>query len=123
MFPNIEKLGLNQPFFSDWEKVSKLFKGKSVMDYSFGREIKIGKHWFHQQFSYVSINKRIRVYALNIDEKKKAEEKLRISPDRYRLFANMLNGYAYCKMIFDKQTKPTDFIYLEINHDWRSLQN
>jgi len=122
VFPNIERLGLNQPFFSDWEKVSKLLKGKSAMDYSFGREIKIGKHWFHQQFSYVPINKRIRVYALNIDEKKKAEEELRVSQERYRsLFVNMLDGYAYCKMIFDKQNKPVDFVYLEINDAFERL--
>jgi len=122
MFPNIESLGLNQPFFYDWEKVSKQFKGKSAMDYSFGREIKIGKHWFHQQFSYVPINKRIRVYAINIDEQKKAQEELRVSQERYRsLFVNMLNGYAYCQMIFDKQNKPVDFIYLEINGAFEKL--
>jgi len=122
MFPNIETSGLSGPFFCNWEKVSKQFKGKSAMDYSFGREIKIGKHWFHQQFSYVPINKRIRVYAINIDEQKKAREKLRVSQERYRsLFANMLNGYAYCKMTFDKQNKPVDFIYLEINGAFEKL--
>ena len=122
VFPNIETLGLNQPFFFDWEKVFRQFKGKRAMDYSFGREIKIGKHWFRQQFSYVSINKRIRVYALNIDEQKKAEEELRVSQKRYRsLFANMLDGYAYCKIILDKQNKPIDFIYLEVNGAFEKL--
>ena len=30
------------------------------------------------------------------------------------LFANMLTGFAYCKMIFDNG-EPTDFVYLQIN--------
>lgn len=31
------------------------------------------------------------------------------------LFGNMLNAFAYCKIITDKQGKPADWIYLEIN--------
>ena len=31
------------------------------------------------------------------------------------LFANMINGFAYCKMIFDDESKPVDFVYLQIN--------
>ena len=31
------------------------------------------------------------------------------------LCENMLDGFAYCKMIFDPQGKPVDFIYLQIN--------
>jgi PAS domain S-box-containing protein len=31
------------------------------------------------------------------------------------LFANMINGFAYCKMIFDDESKPIDFVYLQIN--------
>ena len=31
------------------------------------------------------------------------------------LFANMVNGFAYCQMIFDKEGKPSDFIYLQVN--------
>jgi PAS domain S-box-containing protein/putative nucleotidyltransferase with HDIG domain len=48
-------------------------------------------------------------------ERKEADEALRKSERRYRsLFENMLNGYAYCKMIY-KDGKPYDFIYLEVN--------
>lgn len=37
------------------------------------------------------------------------------------LFENMLNGFAYCKMIFDEQGKPVDFVYLEINDAFEKL--
>jgi PAS domain S-box-containing protein len=44
------------------------------------------------------------------------EEKLRASEERYRsLFGNMMDGFAFCKMIFDAENRPIDFVYLEIN--------
>jgi PAS domain S-box-containing protein len=122
VFPNLDKKGLNQPFFSDWEKVSSFFKGKISTEHSFGREIKLGKHWYLQQFSFVTNGPRIRVYAINIDEKKQAEIALKESEEKYRsLFENMLNGYAYCKMIFNEKDQPVDFVYLEINDAFGKL--
>ncbi len=41
VFPNLEKKGLDQPFFSDWEAVSCVFKDKIAVEYSFGREINL----------------------------------------------------------------------------------
>ena len=54
-------------------------------------------------------------------ERKQAEESRRESDERYRsLFENMLNGFAYCRMIFDGE-RPQDFIYLEVNRAFKSL--
>ena len=122
VFPSLEKKGLNQLFFSDWENVSSTFKGKISTEYSFGREIKLGEHWYLQQFSFIPIGPRIRIYVVNVDEKKKAEEALKESEEKYRsLFENMINGYAYCRMIFDEKDEPVDFIYLEINDAFEKL--
>jgi PAS domain S-box-containing protein len=45
-----------------------------------------------------------------------AEEKLRASEERYHsLFSNIMDGFAFCKMIFDEENKPVDFVYLEVN--------
>ncbi|HLN90087.1 MAG TPA: PAS domain S-box protein, partial [Candidatus Binatia bacterium] len=122
MFPNLEKKGLNQPFFSDWKKILAAFKGKISMDTSFGREIRLGDNWYLQQFSFMPIGPRIRIYVVNVDEKKRAEEALKESEEKYRsLFENMINGYAYCKMIFDETGEPVDFVYLEINDAFEKL--
>ena len=52
----------------------------------------------------------------DITERKKAEDALRKSEKEYSsLFANMIDGFAFCKMIFDGTGKPVDFVYLQIN--------
>jgi PAS domain S-box-containing protein len=53
--------------------------------------------------------------------RERADEALRESEEHYHsLFDNMLNGYAYCKMLFD-QGKPKDFIYLNVNNAFEIL--
>lgn len=39
----------------------------------------------------------------------------------HSLFENMLDGFAYCKMIFDEKNNPIDFVYLEINDAFERL--
>ena len=52
----------------------------------------------------------------DITSRKRAEEEGHLIERRYRsLFENMLNGFAYCKMLYDDQGQPDDFVYLEVN--------
>jgi two-component sensor histidine kinase len=47
---------------------------------------------------------------------KQGEDALRESELRYRnLFENMQEGFAFCRMLYDKENRPTDFIYLNVN--------
>ena len=49
-------------------------------------------------------------------EERRAEQALRGSETRYRLlFQNMLDGFAYCRMLFDEHGHPEDFVYLDVN--------
>jgi PAS domain S-box-containing protein len=122
VFPNLGEGGLNQLFFSEWENIFSAFKGKISSDYTFGREIKLGEHWYLQQFSFMPVGSRIRIYVVNVDEKKQVQEALKESEEKYRtLFENMINGYAYCKMLFDEKGNPADFMYLEINDAFEKL--
>ncbi len=64
----------------------------------------------------------------DITEKKKmladllnAKDKEVSSEKRFRsLFENMIEGFAYCKMLYEKD-KPVDFIYLEVNNAFELL--
>ena len=52
---------------------------------------------------------------------RQSQAALRASEERYRsLFENMLNGLAYCRMLFD-QERPQDFVYLAVNDAFESL--
>ncbi len=55
-------------------------------------------------------------------ERKRAEEALLKSEQHYAsLFENMLDGFAYCKMLFDDRGRPIDFVYLEVNSAFERL--
>ncbi|VVB87466.1 PAS fold protein [uncultured archaeon] len=59
--------------------------------------------------------------ARDITGSKYAEEELRKSESRYRsLFDNMLEGFAYCRMLFENN-EPQDFIYLTVNRAFEEL--
>ena len=59
---------------------------------------------------------------LNIDKRKKVEDAFRKSEEEYSsLFANMIDGFAFCQMLFDTFGRPEDFVYLQINEAFERI--
>ncbi|MBF0343908.1 MAG: PAS domain S-box protein [Nitrospirae bacterium] len=42
-------------------------------------------------------------------------------PLQFIIDENILNGFAYCRMIFDNDNKPLDYIYLDINKSFEKI--
>lgn len=86
-----------------------------------------------EEYRWININavpqlkqgekKPFQVYTTfeDISESKKVEEMLKESEERYRsLFEHMIDGYAFCKMLF-KDGQPDDFIYIKTNTAFEEL--
>lgn len=65
-----------------------------------------------------------RYIAIGVDitERTRAETALQESEAKYHsLFENMLEGMAYCRMIYDEQGRPVDWVYLTVNRSFERL--
>ena len=59
---------------------------------------------------------------LDTTQSKQAQEALRASQERFRsLFDSMLEGVAYCRMLFDEDGRPNDWLYLDVNPAFERL--
>ncbi len=59
---------------------------------------------------------------VDITARKHAEESLRASESRYALlFENLLDGFAYCRILYDDTHRPNDFVFLRVNEAFGRL--
>jgi PAS domain S-box-containing protein len=72
---------------------------------------------------FLMANRRLLVeLEHDIVERRKAEDSLKESESRYRtLFENMIEGFAYCRMIYNKNGVPIDWVYLDVNVSFEKL--
>ncbi|MDP4180985.1 MAG: PAS domain S-box protein [Bacillota bacterium] len=58
----------------------------------------------------------------DITKQKKIQNQLKANEAKYRnLFMNMLNGFAYHKIVLNDENKPIDYIFLEVNDEFGKM--
>ena len=92
LFPDLETSPLQHPFLSDWADIVREFEGEPKNAY--GREVKVGEHWYHEQYYLAPQSQQIRVYVVDIDELKQAEEARAKAQVKLEENAVMLEEYA-----------------------------
>lgn len=71
---------------------------------------------------YEQLNDSIEALNNEIAKRKTIELALRESEEHYRsLFENMLEGFAYCQILYDADNYPADWIYLNVNESFDRL--
>ena len=90
-----------------------------------------GREWYIRGFPVKDdegIVKGVVEFCLEITDRKRAEyallesERLLESEKRFRsLFEHMLDGVAYCRMLYDHNGCPADFVYLDVNRAFSEL--
>lgn len=88
-FVDLQALGLNHPLFANWKSVIEAFSKKKAI--TFVSEVKIGNDWYFLNYCFVPETRRIRIYSLNITERKKTEDKLRESIHKNELINEKLS--------------------------------
>jgi len=102
------KFGQALEKFSDWEFECRIRRKDGAICWI----------WAKGRPEYNDLHEPKKMFGLvqDITKRKRAEEALWESEEKYRmLFSNMLDGFAYCRMIYDSEGHPDDFIYLNVN--------
>jgi PAS domain S-box-containing protein len=80
LFPDLEKKGFNHSFLKGIKKlIPEIQKSKTLV-----QEIHVNDKWFLQTITYIPENRRIRIYSTDITLRKKTEEVLQESEEKYR---------------------------------------
>lgn len=120
LFPDLKRKGIRHGYLRGFGAIVKSLKTKR----EFGRDIKIGEKWYKQRFYRVPQFELIHIYGSDATARKRAEETLRASEQRYRsLFNKISEGHALYEFILDKKGRPVDYKFLDINPAYEHFAN
>ncbi|MCJ7746472.1 MAG: PAS domain S-box protein, partial [Desulfobacterales bacterium] len=97
LFPDLQTTGLQHRWLTDLETLADIFERQRKSSHL--RELKIGEVWYEQTIHYVFESKRLRIYGLDVTERKRAEERIKESEKKYReLYEGSQDGFVHVDM-------------------------
>jgi PAS domain S-box-containing protein len=118
-FPDLRTKGLNHPYLSGFKPIIT-----NIKKYRRGivRELKIKNIWWRQNIYHIPTFNLIRIFGLDITDRKKLEANLKQNEARYHmLFEKMNYGYALQDIIFDEKNRPVDYKFVDVNPAFEKL--
>src|SRR3989344_1586448 len=117
-FPDLEKKGAKHNYLSNLETIVNALKNG---ENQFSREIKIKEKWF-RHFFYETSFQSIIIYGLDITQQKQIDEEIKKNEKRYHLLFEKMNyGNALQDIIFNKNKKPANYRFIDINPAFEKL--
>ena len=120
LFPDLKESEREHPWLADWKSVVRLFRENGSRTNI--REVTVGERCYQQVIHYVEEINRVRIYGVDISNRKQAEDSLRRSEERYRtLFNTLIEGFCIIEMVFDGHGKAVDYRFMEVNPAFEKL--
>jgi PAS domain S-box-containing protein len=85
-FPGLSAQGVAHAWIADWETVTGPFRTGGTR--TAVREVLFEGKWYHQALNWMEETRRIRIYGLDITQRKRAEEVLKTSHDALETWVN-----------------------------------
>ncbi len=90
LFPNLKESGCNHPWLTDWEQVTRIFRKSGTS--TFVRDLLIDNSWYQQSMYLVPNTQAIRIYGLDITERKRIEGALQEKQEELEVQAEELDA-------------------------------
>jgi PAS domain S-box-containing protein len=81
--PDLQEMGCDHPWLADWGSVARVFREGKTGTYV--RDVSIGDKWYQQAMYFMPDSRRVRIYSLDITERKQAETALHKAKDELEL--------------------------------------